>query len=60
MLLDSWVDMSFTEFLDPPPKGPVTDWRPKSPTASPNCYRADMVASDDLIFDTRAAARSAV
>jgi hypothetical protein len=49
--------MAFTEFLDPPPKGPVSELAAQVADRVAELLRADIVASDDLIFDTKAAAR---
>jgi predicted DNA-binding transcriptional regulator AlpA len=49
--------MAFAEFLDPPPKGPVTELAAQVADRVAELLRADIVASDDLIFDTKAAAR---
>src|ERR1700722_13808432 len=49
--------MSFAEFLDPPPKGPVSELAAQVADRVAELLRADIVASDDLIFDTKAAAR---
>ena len=49
--------MYFTEFLDPPPKGPVSELAAKVADRVADLLRADIVASDDLIFDTKGASR---
>jgi hypothetical protein len=49
--------MSFAEFLDPPPKGPVSELAAQVADRVAELLRADIVASDDLIFNTKAAAR---